>query len=71
MKSFQFTTLACLLLSAAQVEAISSEVDAQIDMSAAAELEHHHVSSQPNGNRKSRVIPVNATIQRNGAYSAN
>jgi hypothetical protein len=45
MKSITFTTLACLFLSAAQVEAISAEVDAAIDMSAAAELEHHHVSN--------------------------
>lgn len=35
MKSFTFTSLACLMLSAAQAEAITN----------AAELEHHHVSN--------------------------
>ena len=43
MKSFTFTSLACLMLSAANVEAIATEVDAQIESSA--ELEHHHVSN--------------------------
>ena len=45
MKSFTFTSLACLMLSAANVEAIATEVDAQVDMAASAELEHHHVSN--------------------------
>ena len=40
MKSFTFTTLACLLLSAAQVEALNTEVDSMVD----AQLEHKHVS---------------------------
>ena len=41
MKSFTFASLACLMLSASQVEALANQVDAQID----AELEHHHVST--------------------------
>ena len=40
MKSFTFTGLACLLLSAAQVGAIQTEAGAQVD----AALEHKHVS---------------------------
>jgi hypothetical protein len=62
MKSFTFTTLACLMLSAANVEAIDSAVTA--------ELEHHHVSistyffefRRPNGVHLQKAI-----IQRNGA----
>jgi hypothetical protein len=39
MKSFTLSGLACLLLSAAQVEAIQSEAATQV------ELEHKHVSN--------------------------
>ena len=44
MKSFTFTTLAALLISAAQAESIMSETASAIDMTEAAQLEHKHVS---------------------------
>ena len=44
MKSFTFTTLAALLISAAQAESIMSETSSAIDMTEAAQLEHKHVS---------------------------
>lgn len=56
MKSFTFTTLACLMLSAANVEAISSEVDAQL--SAATELEHHHVSTKQSHRKTWRAMQI-------------
>ena len=67
MKSFTFTTLAALLLSAAQAEAIQSESAAAIDMVAAAELEHKHVSIRSMQNRLQAENPMNAIIQRNDA----
>jgi hypothetical protein len=44
MKSFTFTTLAALLISAAQAESIMSETASAIEMTEAAQLEHKHVS---------------------------
>ena len=73
MKSATFTSLACLMLSAANVEAIATEVDAQVDMAASAELEHHHVSNpfqihtSTSGCRQDHPNPI---IQRNGSQRA-
>ena len=56
MKSFTFASLACLMLSASQVEAISAEVDAQVATNA--ELEHHHVSTLFQETQMSNAHPV-------------
>lgn len=53
MKSFTFTSLACLMLSAAQAEAITNS----------AELEHHHVSNQF---RNRGLIHQRVYLARNG-----
>ena len=70
MKSFTFTTLAALLLSAAQAESIQSEAAAAID----SQLEHKHVSISSYENKQTPGSavhnPMNAIIQRNAAICA-
>ena len=69
MKSFTFTGLACLLLSAAQVGAIQTEAGAQVD----AALEHKHVSIFISRFRDETwliaLMLMNAKFQRNGYFS--
>jgi hypothetical protein len=70
MKSFTFTTLAALLISAAQAESIMSETSSAIDMTEAAQLEHKHVSNISKEIDSAEQDFTNAINQRNAEIRA-